>query len=73
MVRQSAGRSAAFALALASAVMVSSAPADAQAVADFYRGKTITLLVGVGAGGEYDVLARLLARHIAHQIPGHGN
>ncbi len=70
MARQSARRSAAFALALASAVMVSSAPADAQAVADFYRGKTITLLVGVGAGGEYDVLARLLARHIARHIPG---
>jgi tripartite-type tricarboxylate transporter receptor subunit TctC len=70
MARKSARRSAAFALALASAVMVSSAPADAQTVADFYRGKTITLLVGVGAGGEYDVLARLLARHIAHHIPG---
>jgi tripartite-type tricarboxylate transporter receptor subunit TctC len=61
MVRQPARRSAAF--ALASAVMGSNAPAIAQGVADFYRGRTITFLVG--AGGEYDVLARLLARHIA--------
>ena len=29
--------------------------------ADFYRGKTVNMLVGVGAGGEYDLLARLLA------------
>ena len=29
-------------------------PAQAQSVADFYRGKTINVLIGVGVGGEYD-------------------
>jgi tripartite-type tricarboxylate transporter receptor subunit TctC len=60
--------SAMFGLVLASALS-STAPAHAQTVADFYRGKTVTLLVGVGAGGEYDVLTRLLARH-THRIAG---
>src|SRR5262245_61983626 len=45
-------------------------PAHADTVADFYRGKTIHVLVGVGAGGDYDVHARLLARHIGKHIPG---
>jgi tripartite-type tricarboxylate transporter receptor subunit TctC len=46
------------------------APAQAQSVADFYRGKTINMLVGVGAGGEYDLLARTLAKHLGRHIPG---
>ena len=36
-------------------------PAKADAVADFYRGKTVTLAVGYGPGGGYDVYARLVA------------
>jgi tripartite-type tricarboxylate transporter receptor subunit TctC len=47
------------------------APACADQVADFYRGKTISMLIGVGAGGEYDTIARLVARHIGRYIPGH--
>lgn len=39
-------------------------------VAAFYRGKTLTILVGYSAGGGYDLYARLLARHIARHIPG---
>jgi len=45
--------------------------ASADPVADFYRGKTINVLIGVGAGGEYDTIARLVARHIGRYIPGH--
>jgi tripartite-type tricarboxylate transporter receptor subunit TctC len=45
------------------------APADP--VADFYRGKTVNVLIGVGVGGEYDIQARLVARHIGKHIPGH--
>ena len=45
-------------------------PAQAQSVADFYRGKTVTVLIGVSAGGEYDLHARLMARHIAKHVPG---
>jgi tripartite-type tricarboxylate transporter receptor subunit TctC len=37
---------------------------------DFYRGKSISLLIGYGPGGGYDVYGRLLARHIGRHIPG---
>ena len=47
-----------------------SRPARADPLADFYRGKAIHLLIGVGAGGDYDVHARLLARHLGKHIPG---
>jgi tripartite-type tricarboxylate transporter receptor subunit TctC len=49
---------------------VAGTPAAAQSVADFYRGKTINVLIGVGVGGEYDLQARLVARHIGKHIPG---
>jgi tripartite-type tricarboxylate transporter receptor subunit TctC len=45
-------------------------PAHAQPVEDFYRGKTVTVLVGFTAGGGYDVYARLLGRHLGRHIPG---
>ena len=37
---------------------------------DFYRGKSIQLMIGYGPGGGYDVYGRLLARHIGRHIPG---
>jgi tripartite-type tricarboxylate transporter receptor subunit TctC len=46
------------------------ATAIAETVADFYRGKTVTVLIGVGAGGEYDLQARLVARYLGKHIPG---
>jgi tripartite-type tricarboxylate transporter receptor subunit TctC len=52
---------------------VAGAPAQAQSVADFYRGKTVNVLIGVGVGGEYDLQARLVARHIGKHIPGNPN
>jgi len=53
-------------------LLVSAATASARAdeVADFYRGKTVNMLIGVGVGGEYDIQARLVARHIGKHIPG---
>jgi tripartite-type tricarboxylate transporter receptor subunit TctC len=45
--------------------------ASADPVADFYHGKTISVLIGVGPGGEYDTIARLVARYIGRYIPGH--
>lgn len=39
-------------------------------VADFYRGKTVSIIVGYGPGGGYDLFARLLARFIGEHIPG---
>lgn len=51
-----------------------SLPAQAQSsVADFYKGKIVNLLIGVGVGGEYDLQARLVARHIGKHIPGNPN
>ena len=44
--------------------------ASAQSVADFYRGKTVTIVVSTSSGGGYDALARALARHIGRLIPG---
>ena len=46
------------------------APARADSISDFYKGKTLTALVGVSAGGEYDLKLRLVARHIGKYIPG---
>jgi tripartite-type tricarboxylate transporter receptor subunit TctC len=40
------------------------------AVADFYRGKTVTIVIGSTPGGGYDTYARLIARHIGKFIPG---
>jgi tripartite-type tricarboxylate transporter receptor subunit TctC len=51
-------------------VAVLTQPARAQSVADFYRGRTVTLTVGYSAGGGYDTYARILARHMGRHIPG---
>jgi tripartite-type tricarboxylate transporter receptor subunit TctC len=37
----------------------------------FYRGKQIRFVIGTAPGGTYDVLARIVARHMADHIPGH--
>ena len=44
--------------------------ARADTVADFYRGKTINVYIGVNVGGGYDLEARLLARFMRAHIPG---
>jgi tripartite-type tricarboxylate transporter receptor subunit TctC len=41
-----------------------------EAVADFYKGKQITVIVGSSAGGGYDIYARLVSRHLPKHIPG---
>ena len=46
------------------------APAHAQPVEEFYRGRSITILVGFTAGGGYDLYARLLGRHMGRHVPG---
>jgi tripartite-type tricarboxylate transporter receptor subunit TctC len=52
------------------AALVLSGIAAPSAAQDFYRGKTINLIVGNAAGGGYDIYARLLARYMGHYIPG---
>jgi tripartite-type tricarboxylate transporter receptor subunit TctC len=56
------------AVLLASLALVPHTRADA--IADFYKGRTVTLIVGYGPGGGYDLFARLLARHLGRYIPG---
>jgi tripartite-type tricarboxylate transporter receptor subunit TctC len=49
------------------------AAADDKAIADFYRGKTVRIIVGFSAGGGYDAYSRLIGRHIHRHIPGNPN
>jgi tripartite-type tricarboxylate transporter receptor subunit TctC len=56
-------------LGFAGALLASGVQADP--VADFYRGKTINVYIGVNVGGGYDLEARLLARYMSAHIPGH--
>src|SRR5262249_20731041 len=44
--------------------------AQAQSPADFYKGKTVTLLISSAAGGGYDTLARTIANYLGKHIPG---
>jgi tripartite-type tricarboxylate transporter receptor subunit TctC len=46
------------------------APWLALAQDPFYKGQTITILAGTGAGNVYDLYARLFARHMGKYIPG---
>src|SRR5437762_14391430 len=54
---------------VAVALMASAAAAQAQSVADFYKGKTVTIVVGSDVGGGYDLNARAVARFIGRHIP----
>ncbi|HEX2228944.1 MAG TPA: tripartite tricarboxylate transporter substrate-binding protein [Candidatus Binatia bacterium] len=43
---------------------------DEKSVAEFYRGKTVRIIVGFSAGGGYDQYSRLIGRHLSKYIPG---
>ena len=58
----------AFIGALLAFIMPAAACADS--VADFYRGKTIEMLIGGAVGGGYDLAGRTVANHIGRHIPG---
>jgi tripartite-type tricarboxylate transporter receptor subunit TctC len=61
-------RRAAFAAAIT--IAAAGAPAAAQTVEQFYKGKTIDLVIGYPPAGSNDVYGRLLARHLGRHIPG---
>jgi tripartite-type tricarboxylate transporter receptor subunit TctC len=63
------------AIALAVAGMMTGAAGLAQAdpIADFYKGKRIQVIVGSGPGGGYDTYARMMGRHMGQYIPGKPN
>jgi len=51
-----------------------SSPAfDETAVANFYRGKVIRIVIGSGPGGTFDIYSRLISRHMPRYIPGNPN
>ena len=58
-------------LMLCALVCAGGSAAQADAVADFYKGRSVTVVVSSSAGGGYDTLARAVARHIGKHLPGH--
>ena len=57
--------------AVALAAMLTVAPAPrAEPIADFYRGKTMKMIIGYGPGGGYDLYGRLAAEFLSRHIPG---
>jgi tripartite-type tricarboxylate transporter receptor subunit TctC len=52
------------------ALALAATGARGETAAEFYRGKTVTLVVASGAGGGYDFFARTLAKHMGRHIPG---
>ncbi len=65
------GRTTSLFLLVASALGLAPAAGQAaDAVADFYRGKQIRVIIGVEAGTSYDLYARAVTRHMVRHIPG---
>jgi tripartite-type tricarboxylate transporter receptor subunit TctC len=60
-------------LAAVAALGLGLGDASADAIADFYKGKNIQVLVGSGPGGGYDTYARMMGRHMGQHIPGKPN
>jgi len=52
------------------AVLLAPAAAGAQSIEGFYRGKTVSLILGYPGGGSNGIYARALARHLGKHIPG---
>src|SRR5688500_11364596 len=55
---------------MASACGQGGSSGDTVSASEFYRGRTLTIVVGSGAGGGFDTTARLVSRHIGRHIPG---
>jgi tripartite-type tricarboxylate transporter receptor subunit TctC len=45
-------------------------PVQAEPIEDFYRGKTLRMLIGYGPGGGYDIYGRLVAEFLPRHLPG---
>jgi tripartite-type tricarboxylate transporter receptor subunit TctC len=55
---------------LAAGALSATAPAQADPIADFYKDKTVTIVVATGPAGSYSLFAQLMMRHIQDKIPG---
>ncbi len=60
----------AFGAAILFSCLMPGAPPRAAETADFYKGKTISLVVNFTSGGPTDTEARIMARHLGKHIPG---
>jgi len=58
------------AIAVISVAIFAASPAAAESVADFYKGKTISMTMGTGPGGSFDLYGRTIAAHLSRHIPG---
>ena len=58
------------AVGIAAATLLRSIPIHAEPVVDFYRGRTLHLLIGYGPGGGYDIYGRLVAEFLPRHLPG---
>jgi tripartite-type tricarboxylate transporter receptor subunit TctC len=56
--------------AFAAASLAANVAAAQDGVEGFYRGKTVTIVVGSAVGGGFDAYARLVGRHLGRHIPG---
>ncbi len=57
----------------ATMLMAGVAVGEPLSVAEFYRGKTISIVVGSDSGGGYDLNARVLGRYLGRHVPGNPN
>ncbi len=57
-------------ISLAFLALFGAVAAHAQPAEEFYRGRTINLVIGYSVGGGYDLHGRMLARHLGKHIPG---
>ena len=63
-------RAISFAIVLATSASIYSGSARSDVVADFYKGKTVSIVIGYPPGGGFDTTARLLIRHMSRHLPG---
>lgn len=71
MTRASTAIRICFGAILAQLPILSANAAAPQSVEQFYKGRVVTMYIGLAAGGGYDLYGRLVGRHIARHIPGH--
>jgi tripartite-type tricarboxylate transporter receptor subunit TctC len=60
-------------MVMVATALLGAPPAGAQSAAEPFAGKNVTLIIGFGPGGGYDLYARLLARHMPRHLPGTPN
>ena len=68
---QTGNRSIVASVILAMVLSLTAVSASAESVADFYKGKSINLIIASAEGGGYDISGRLIAAHLSKYIPGH--